>query len=479
MSLAASDRWVRYAASAGQTVFDTDFPLLATSDLEVWRERAGVSVKLAAGVDYTPSLIAPNGRVTLAAAALAGDAYVLLGRRAAVRLTDFVSGDLRSGDINADMDAAFAVLQELQRDVARAVAISPADSPTAMTLPTAAERADKLAAFGAAGELVVTSLPQLSGPQPQGAWTSGASYVLTDLVYHGGVVYRCTAGHVASAASEPGVGAGWALVWAIYQQAAIRGRGAWVTATAYLPGDIAERGGASYLCHAAHTSGASTEPGVGGSWATVWQSYGGAAAVASVFGRTGAVAAASGDYLTGQIAYNGVAIGGVSSGTLNDVLVQIAARLNLAGPLAMTLGSAWPAGSRILTLDGSAPLKATYPDVWAYFGTMYGTHADPLKFYLPDVRGEFLRVRDNGRGADPDRLTRTARGDGTGGDAVGTTQLDEMKSHTHPAAIALFNGAGTSTGGSLARAQGASATGATGGAETRGRNIYVTLGVYY
>lgn len=51
--------------------------------------------------------------------------------------------------------------------------------------------------------------------------------------------------------------------------------GAWVTATDYYvntnsDGDIVSSGGSYYKCSADHTSGASTEPGVGASWATVW-----------------------------------------------------------------------------------------------------------------------------------------------------------------------------------------------------------------
>ena len=53
-------------------------------------------------------------------------------------------------------------------------------------------------------------------------------------------------------------------------------RGAWVTATAYAranngDGDIVTNGGQYYKCTSDHTSGTSTQPGVGGSWATVWQ----------------------------------------------------------------------------------------------------------------------------------------------------------------------------------------------------------------
>lgn len=45
---------------------------------------------------------------------------------------------------------------------------------------------------------------------------------------------------------------------------------AWVTATAYAVTDHVESGGTYYYCFLAHTSGASSEPGVGGSWATYW-----------------------------------------------------------------------------------------------------------------------------------------------------------------------------------------------------------------
>lgn len=47
-------------------------------------------------------------------------------------------------------------------------------------------------------------------------------------------------------------------------------QGAWQTATAYVVNDAVENDGSSYICTSGHTSGAGTEPGVGGSWATVW-----------------------------------------------------------------------------------------------------------------------------------------------------------------------------------------------------------------
>lgn len=47
-------------------------------------------------------------------------------------------------------------------------------------------------------------------------------------------------------------------------------QGEWVTSTAYDKLDTVERGGSSYICTSAHTSGSTTEPGVGADWQTVW-----------------------------------------------------------------------------------------------------------------------------------------------------------------------------------------------------------------
>lgn len=47
-------------------------------------------------------------------------------------------------------------------------------------------------------------------------------------------------------------------------------RGVWTLSTAYAAYDVAKNDGDIYLCTAAHTSAASTEPGTGASWASYW-----------------------------------------------------------------------------------------------------------------------------------------------------------------------------------------------------------------
>ena len=50
-------------------------------------------------------------------------------------------------------------------------------------------------------------------------------------------------------------------------------QGDWVTSTVYAVGDIVGNNGSAYICTDAHTSGATTEPGVGASWTSYWDIY--------------------------------------------------------------------------------------------------------------------------------------------------------------------------------------------------------------
>ena len=50
-------------------------------------------------------------------------------------------------------------------------------------------------------------------------------------------------------------------------------QGAWQTATAYTANDVVEHNGSGYVCILGHTSGSTTEPGVGASWTTNWDLF--------------------------------------------------------------------------------------------------------------------------------------------------------------------------------------------------------------
>jgi microcystin-dependent protein len=100
-----------------------------------------------------------------------------------------------------------------------------------------------------------------------------------------------------------------------------------------------------------------------------------------------------------------------------------------------------------LLCDGSTVSNAMYPRLFAAIGTAWGngtidqgaleTPANPATgFNVPDLRGMFLRGRNAGFADaawnDPDVTARVARYGGSGsGDAVGSVQANELKSHTH------------------------------------------------
>lgn len=112
-----------------------------------------------------------------------------------------------------------------------------------------------------------------------------------------------------------------------------------------------------------------------------------------------------------------------------------------AGGNCKTISDGWSAGGSIptgstmayftascpagwLKTDGSAISRVTYSDLFGELGVMYGSGDGSTTFNLPDTRGYFLRSFADSSTMDPDRASRTDRGDGTTGDNVGTKQED-------------------------------------------------------
>jgi microcystin-dependent protein len=119
------------------------------------------------------------------------------------------------------------------------------------------------------------------------------------------------------------------------------------------------------------------------------------------------------------------------------------------------------APSGYLEANGAAISRTTYSALFAVVGTTFGSGDGSTTFNLPDLRGEFLRGWDNGKGTDSGRT-------------FGSFQADEFKSHTHVYSRALAPGSGQDQAGSgsgdAVRHENTNTT-ATGGAETRPRNI--------
>jgi hypothetical protein len=152
--------------------------------------------------------------------------------------------------------------------------------------------------------------------------------------------------------------------------------------------------------------------------------------------------------------------------------------------------AAVPVGSVITLPTALAPLgfilcrgqlldRDLYPELFAEINTDYGTTL-PTNFRVPDYRGEFLRGMAAGSSRDPNRSSRTNAsldGGGATGDNVGTRQGHMYQSHTHDQLVRLVFGAGGALRGGGARITEVDDTGARGGSETRGRNVYVNYAI--
>jgi len=86
------------------------------------------------------------------------------------------------------------------------------------------------------------------------------------------------------------------------------------------------------------------------------------------------------------------------------------------GTIIWTARSTAPTG--YLKANGSAISRTTYSGLFSAIGTTYGAGDGSTTFNLPDLRGEFIRGWDDGRGVDSGR-------------ALGSTQAQSYQSHNH------------------------------------------------
>lgn len=122
-----------------------------------------------------------------------------------------------------------------------------------------------------------------------------------------------------------------------------------------------------------------------------------------------------------------------------------------------------------LKANGAAVSRTAYANLFAAIGTNFGAGDGATTFNLPDLRGEFVRSWDDGRGVDSGR-------------AFGSAQSDDVKSHTHKYGNTHNTNYGLSSTGIIGVNPGASInydTGATGGTETRPRNIALLACIKY
>lgn len=118
--------------------------------------------------------------------------------------------------------------------------------------------------------------------------------------------------------------------------------------------------------------------------------------------------------------------------------------------------------------NGAAVSRSTYALLFALIGTGYGAGDGATTFNIPDLRGEFLRGLDDGRGIDAGRL-------------LGAWQNESFAGHVHTVGPNASSVDGTpgfiamnSVGG-----VGSMNTGSVGGTETRPRNVALLACIKY
>lgn len=129
-----------------------------------------------------------------------------------------------------------------------------------------------------------------------------------------------------------------------------------------------------------------------------------------------------------KITYN-TECGNIQVGDGNETQTVADKRDMPVGSIIMWAAGVQPDSDYWLLCDGTDLPQADHAELFAVLGQTYG--GTGANFSLPDYRGEFLRGTDRGANRDPNRATRSNRGDGTTGDVVGTREGFAIQQHTH------------------------------------------------
>lgn len=105
--------------------------------------------------------------------------------------------------------------------------------------------------------------------------------------------------------------------------------------------------------------------------------------------------------------------------------------------------------------NGAPVSRTAYAALFGVIGTTFGAGDGATTFNLPDLRGEFIRGFDDGRGVDAARV-------------IGSAQAHELAWHQHAVPV---NGTGSDGTQANGTSSGSITTSGVGGTETRPRNV--------
>ncbi len=119
------------------------------------------------------------------------------------------------------------------------------------------------------------------------------------------------------------------------------------------------------------------------------------------------------------------AISGLIATKVQAAIDELVTRTLPAGAVSYFAMGTAPTGW--LQCNGAEISRAAYSALFAAIGTTYGAGDGSLTFNIPDIRGEFLRGWDDGRGVDVGR-------------AIGTVQADALEQHSHYSGVSIQSG---------------------------------------
>ena len=180
IQLSFSTRSQAYTAISGQTAFPVPFPVLSAADLTVTQIPAGTTERttLTLGSAYvvTGASQQSGAQVALSTPANTGDVILIEGALTPQRQTAYTQGPIVSGALDNDFNALEISVQELRRDVNRAIRRTGEDPNLAanVLLPDGAVNA--VVAFDASGNIVAVPQSALGGGEALaiGTVTTGA-----------------------------------------------------------------------------------------------------------------------------------------------------------------------------------------------------------------------------------------------------------------------------------------------------------------
>lgn len=195
-------------------------------------------------------------------------------------------------------------------------------------------------------------------------------------------------------------------------------QGAWVTGFSYSKDQLVRENGNVYICLEAHVSTTFSTDLTANRW--------------ELFAPQGPAGAGTGDLLASNnlsdvddpnAAISNLGLGPVATDTIVPISRGGTGVTSLGELQALTGTSPigeiimWPSASAptgFLKCDGSPVSRSQYQDLFTVIGTEFGSGDGTSTFNLPDLRGEFVRGFDDGRGVDNNRILNSNQSDSAG-----------------------------------------------------------------